>query len=162
VSLARVVEHIVFDFFGTLVSYSDGVRGNPSARALTELASLGASVGAERFESMFAGCFEALEADARSSHEEYSMAAAAGLLFDRLGLEADAVAIERFIAAYLEDWNEGVAAVPRLGPWLSSLPHSKSVLTNTHQPDTHTVVERFVIAEKTKLGNNPAQLLRYC
>ena len=63
------------------------------------------------------------------------MGAAARLLFEALDVEVDGVAIDRFVAAYLDDWNEGVVGVPRLEAWLDGMPQSKSVLTNTHQPD---------------------------
>ena len=36
-----MARHVVFDFFGTLVSYRDGVRDNPVGRARAVLAGLG-------------------------------------------------------------------------------------------------------------------------
>ncbi|TDJ39845.1 MAG: HAD family hydrolase [Gammaproteobacteria bacterium] len=89
---------------------------------------------AAEFERRFDGCFAGLEAKAQISHEEYSMHAAARLLFAQLGIVPSAGRLDRFIAAYLQDWNSGVKPLPRLNVWMNSLPVCKSVLTNTHQP----------------------------
>ncbi len=129
-----MIEHVIFDFFGTLVTYTAGIAGNPCARALAELQTHDVVLEAAEFERRFDGCFAGLEAKAQISHEEYSMHAAARLLFAQLGIVPSAGRLDRFIAAYLQDWNSGVKPLPRLNVWMNSLPVCKSVLTNTHQP----------------------------
>lgn len=129
-----MIEHVIFDFFGTLVTYSAGITGNPCARALAELEACDVALQAAEFERQFEGCFAELEAQAQVSHEEYSMHTAARLLFARLGIAPSTDRLDRFVAAYLDDWNNGVKPLPRLNVWMNGLPLRKSVLTNTHQP----------------------------
>ncbi len=130
-----MIEHVIFDFFGTLVTYTAGIAGNPCARALAELEAYDVALNAEEFRRRFDGCFAELEADAQVSHTEYSMHTAARLLFAQLGIVPGAAALDRFVVAYLADWNSSVKPLPRLKAWMNSLPTGKSVLTNTHQAD---------------------------
>ena len=129
-----MIEHVIFDFFGSLVTYTAGIIGNPCTRALAELETHDVALDAAEFQRRFDGCFAELEADAQVSHKEYSMHTPARLLFAQLGIVPSAAVLDRFIAAYLADWNSGVKPLPRLKAWMNSLPTGKSVLTNTHQP----------------------------
>ena len=129
-----MIEHVIFDFFGTLVTYTAGIIGNPCTRALAELETHDVALDAAEFQRRFDGCFAELEADAQVSHKEYSMHTPARLLFAQLGIVPSAAVLDRVIAAYLADWNSGVKPLPRLKAWMNSLPTGKSVLTNTHQP----------------------------
>lgn len=140
-----MIEHVVFDFFGTLVTYADGIAGNPCERALTELGTRGIVLDAAEFQRRFSDCFAVLEAEAERSLREYSMDDAARLLFQDLGVAPQPGAIRALVGAYLTDWNAGVVGLPRLEPWLRSLPVGKSVLTNTHQTG-------FVPAHLDRLG----------
>ena len=128
-----MIEHVIFDFFGTLVTYTAGVAGNGCSRALAELQAQRVTLEPAEFERRFEGCFADLEARAQVAHEEFSMHDAARLLFEPLGIVPGADPLDRFVAAYLEDWNSGVAPLPGLNMWMNSIPVGKSVLTNTHQ-----------------------------
>ena len=130
-----MIEHVIFDFFGTLVTYTAGIIANPCTRALAELETHDVALDAAEFQRRFDGCFAELEADAQVSHKEYSMHTPARLLFAQLGIVPSAAGLDRFIAAYLADWNSGVKPLPRLKALMNSLPTGKSVLTNTHHPD---------------------------
>jgi FMN phosphatase YigB (HAD superfamily) len=140
-----VIEHVIFDFFGTLVTYTAGIAGNPCTRALAELRAYGVALEVAEFERRFDGCFDELEVQAQVGHQEFSMHDAARLLFAQLDIAPDADRLDQFVAAYLEDWNVGVRPLPRLDMWMNSLPVGKSVLTNTHHPG-------FVPAHLERLG----------
>jgi putative hydrolase of the HAD superfamily len=126
------VRHLIFDFFGTLVTYRDGIDGNPVECARAELVAHDVEVPAERLTNQLAGCFSILERFANESLREYSMTDAVRALFVELGVAASADRVSRFVDAYLHDWSAGVRALPRLGSWLDALPMPKSVLSNTH------------------------------
>ena len=126
-----MARHVVFDFFGTLVSYRDGVRDNPVGRARAVLAGLGDELSEAQLTDALERCFEDLEAWSSATLREYSMLDAARLLFERRSIAAVAQA-ETFVEAYLEDWVEGVAGVPGLAEWLGAFDVAKSVLSNTH------------------------------
>jgi putative hydrolase of the HAD superfamily len=126
------VRHLIFDFFGTLVTYRDGVRGNPIERARSELATYGVGPSADALADQFGECFSRLELAANETLREYSMAEAVQMLFEELGTPATQEGVARFIEAYLHDWTAGVHGLPRLADWLDALPAPKSVVSNTH------------------------------
>jgi putative hydrolase of the HAD superfamily len=141
-----VARHLIFDFFGTLVTYRDGVQANPIERARAELAGYGVDITCEALADRFSECFVALEREAANTLREYSMAQAARMLFDELAIPASPGRIARFVDLYLHDWTDGVAPLPRLRDWLEALPVSKSVLSNTHhEPMVAGLIERLGI-----------------
>src|SRR5262245_60982357 len=124
--------HFIFDFFGTLVTYREGVRGNPVARALDKLSAYGAQPTPDALTERFTECFATLESSASVTLREFSMYDATRLLFDELGIIASQERLDEFIEAYLRDWTENVQGLANLANWLDALPGSKSVLSNTH------------------------------
>ena len=140
-----MARHVIFDFFGTLVTYRDGVHGNPVERARAELRRHGVAIEPAVFADSFAACFTELEQLASTSLREYSMLDAARVLFMDLGVAASRAALQRFVAAYLEDWSEGVEGLPLLAAWLDALAAPKSVLSNTHH-------EALVAGQLQRLG----------
>ncbi len=140
------VRHLIFDFFGTLVTYRDGVRGRPLERARAELASWGVELASAPLADRFDECFSTLEGVACETLREYSMTDAAAMLFGELAISASEERVARFVDAYLRDWTEGVQALPRLVDWLNTLPASKSVLSNTHhEPMVAGLMDRLGI-----------------
>ena len=126
------MRHLIFDFFGTLVTYREGIDGNPVERARAELVAHGVEISSEQLTNQLAECFSALERDANQTLREYSMTEAVGALFVELGIAASADRVSRFVDAYLHDWSDSVRALPRLVSWLDALRLPKSVLSNTH------------------------------
>jgi putative hydrolase of the HAD superfamily len=126
------VRHLIFDFFGTLVTYREGIDGNPVERARAELVAHGVEVSAQQLTNQLAECFSMLERDANETLREYSMTEAVRALFAELGVTGSADRVSRFVDAYLHDWSASVRALPRLDSWLDALPMPKSVLSNTH------------------------------
>jgi putative hydrolase of the HAD superfamily len=144
-----MARHVIFDFFGTLVTYRDGVHGNPVERARAELQRHGVIVEPAVFAGSFAACFAKLEQRAATSLQEYSMLDVASVLFVDLGVTASKSALQRFVDVYLEDWTEGVEGLPLLAAWLDALAAPKSVLSNTHH-------EAMVVGQLQRLGIAPA------
>jgi putative hydrolase of the HAD superfamily len=126
------VRHLIFDFFGTLVTYREGIDGNPVERARAELVSHGVQVSAPQLTAQLSECFSILERGASETLREYSMAEAVRGLFVEFGVTPSADRVCRFVDAYLHDWSDSVRALPLLGNWLDALPMPKSVLSNTH------------------------------
>ncbi len=124
--------HVIFDFFGTLVTYREGIEGNPVEHAQMELVTHGIELPPGVLVSRFGECFTVLERAANESLREYAMADAVALLFERLGVATSPERVARFVDAYLRDWTQSVRGLPGLGEWLGALPASKSVLSNTH------------------------------
>ena len=126
------MRHLIFDFFGTLVTYREGIDGNPVVRARAELVAHGVEISAQQLTNQLSECFSILEQDANETLREYSMAEAVQALFVELGVTPSDERVARFVDAYLHDWSDSVRALPRLGTWLDALPLPKSVLSNTH------------------------------
>jgi len=136
--------HFIFDFFGTLVTYREGVHGNPVTRALDALSAFGVEPTAEVLTERFAECFAALETSASATLREFSMHDATRLLFEELGVTLSGGRLDEFIDAYLRDWTENVHGLTNLTNWLDALPGSKSVLSNTHhEPMVVGLIERL-------------------
>jgi FMN phosphatase YigB (HAD superfamily) len=136
--------HFIFDFFGTLVTYREGVRGNPVTRALDALSTYGVEPTAEVLTERFTECFASLETSASATLREFSMRDATHLLFEELGVTVSEGRLDGFIEAYLRDWTENVQGLANLTNWLDALPGSKSVLSNTHhEPMVVGLIERL-------------------
>lgn len=132
---ALMIEHVVFDFFGTLVHYSPGMLDKPLPRALSAMASLGFRLSHPELVRRWEACFRELEVKAERTHVEYSMRKSAGLLFSNLGAAPTEPEIAHFIGEFLADWNEGVTDIDALAGFLDALRLPKSVLSNTHVED---------------------------
>jgi putative hydrolase of the HAD superfamily len=137
------VRHLIFDFFGTLVSYDERV-GHRVERAQRELARRGVDVGADALAAQLADCVATLDGAAQTTLVEFSMAEAVRSLYGELGLAPTDATVSDFVDAFLSDWTGGVAPLPRLHEWLAALPMPKSVLSNTHhEPMVLGLIERF-------------------
>jgi hypothetical protein len=72
--------HVIFDFFGTLVTYREGVRGNPVTRALRALSACGVELAADALTERFTACFATLEDSAGVTLREFGMQDATRML----------------------------------------------------------------------------------
>ena len=70
--------HVLFDFFGTLVAYSESRTDQGYRRSHELLLELGADIDYAAFLERWAGAFDELEARAQHSLDEYSMDAVCG------------------------------------------------------------------------------------
>jgi putative hydrolase of the HAD superfamily len=130
-----MIEHVVFDFFGTLVHYRPGMLDKPLVRARNALQRLGTPLSHSQLVARWDACFRVLEAEAQRTHIEYSMRDSAGLLFRGLGVSPTEPEISHFITEFLADWNEGVTDIDALDDFLGRVALAKSVLSNTHAED---------------------------
>lgn len=140
------MRHVIFDFFGTLVTYRDGVHGNPAERARRTLSTWGVHLTSDVLSQLFARSFARLEEAAIETLREYSMDDAARMLFEDLGVAVSKTRVAQFVESYLDDWTEAVEGLPNLSNWLDTVPASKSVLSNTHhQPMVEELLDRLGI-----------------
>jgi putative hydrolase of the HAD superfamily len=130
-----MIEHVVFDFFGTLVHYRPAMLDKPLVRARNALQRLGTPLSHSQLVARWDACFRVLEAQAQRTHIEYSMRDSAGLLFRDLGVSLTEPEISHFITEFLADWNEGVSDIDALDDFLARVALPKSVLSNTHAED---------------------------
>jgi len=128
------VRYLLFDFFGTLVHYRDGVVGNPVERSLALLQARGLQLGAEEFAVRWQRVWEEIDGEASVSLREVHMHEGARRFFHGLGHDADETAIAGFVAGYIEDWNQGVVAVEGLHELLGALDLGASIVSNTFYP----------------------------
>ena len=142
------MRHVIFDFFGTLVTYREGIEGNPIERARMELATHGVELPADELAGRLSACFAVLEDAAGQTLREYSMNDAIEMLYGELGVATSRHRVDRFVEAYLNDWTDSVRSLPRLGDWLAALPVRKSVLSNTHhEPMVVGLMDRLGIGD---------------
>jgi putative hydrolase of the HAD superfamily len=141
-------EVLLFDFFGTLVAYSDSRREQGYRRSHELLGSWGCDLAYDAFLDRWESVSETLEAEALETRVEYSMrqVSAAFLegVLDLSGVEHDALG-----ALYGEEWCVGVRAIEGLPAMLAGLArhHRIGVVTNTHSdPLVPQLLDRFGLA----------------
>ena len=127
--------HVLFDFFGTLVTYSQSLVDQGYERSYGVLATAGTSVDYSGFLEQSSNTFEELELRAQQSLDEYSMDEVCVEFLQRvLPQPANAEVIARFRNTYLSEWNKGVEYIPGVGSLLADMSQRFTLvlLTNTH------------------------------
>jgi putative hydrolase of the HAD superfamily len=127
--------HVLFDFFGTLVAYSASRVEQGFQRSHEVLLRNGAHIDYATFLARWDGTFEAFEARALQSLDEYSMDAVCGQFLSQVlprGPEKETV--DLFRDTYLNEWNKGVGYIPGVQELLVELAQSFTLVlvTNTH------------------------------
>lgn len=129
-----MVSHVLFDFFGTLVTYAPHGPDHDFRRSHRLQQSLGSGLGYDEYRLLWADIGNRFEEEADRTGREFSMQDL-GAEFLRQALacepttdEADAVA-----GAYLTDWDMCVRYVPGLKAMLEDLSarHRLAVISNT-------------------------------
>lgn len=129
------VTHVLFDFFGTLVAYSDSRTEQGYRRSYSLLIEAGAALDYPGYLALWEEVAEAFEQRAVASHREYTMEAVAGAFLVRaLGPVLPAQLTGDFVSAYLDEWNAGVRYLAGLSGMLGRLAErfTLAVITNTH------------------------------
>jgi putative hydrolase of the HAD superfamily len=120
---------ILFDFFGTLVSYSPSrtTQGFPRSHALAPERSYA------EFLTALDDCFARFDTAADADDREFSMTQVAAAFLGRP--ESDPV-VEEFERTYVAEWSAGVAYLDGLPALLADLRtrHRLAVVSNTHSP----------------------------
>jgi putative hydrolase of the HAD superfamily len=127
---------VLFDFFGTLVSYSPSRTEQGYPRADDVLRRAGCRLPYDDWLTLWSLTSERMDSEADQTGIEFSMrelfhafAGAAGL-----GASTELMA-EEFISAYLDEWSSAVsvvAGVPELLVRLRRCGHELVLVTNTH------------------------------
>jgi putative hydrolase of the HAD superfamily len=127
--------HVLFDFFGTLVAYSESRVEQGFQRSHEVLLQNGADIDYATFLERWDGTFDEFETRAQQSLDEYSMDAVCGhFLSSVLRRGAERETVELFRDTYLSEWNKGVRYIPGVQELLVALAESFTLVlvTNTH------------------------------
>jgi putative hydrolase of the HAD superfamily len=127
--------HVLFDFFGTLVAYSDSRVEQGFRQSHDLLLERGADIDYAGFLECWAGEFDEFEIRAQETLDEYSMDAVCGQFLSRvLPRVPDNETVALFRDAYLNEWNKGVGYIPGVQQLLVELAESFTLVlvTNTH------------------------------
>jgi putative hydrolase of the HAD superfamily len=135
---AAKIAAVLFDFFGTLVSYTPGAGGSSFARSHALARELGSEASYQTFLSAWevrAAMFDAKHPDGAG---EYAMHELCGAFLPDIGARCDDAATGAFAETFIDEWNSVVMPLDGLPLLLEQLSHYKlAVVTNTH--DLHLV-----------------------
>ena len=142
--------HVFFDFFGTLVAYAPGVRGDDHRGSHRVLRDAGCALGYEDYLAAWAQVFDEAERAASASLDEFSMdQACARFLAGALPDGGGGRLLDGFRDAYLEEWSLGVAPIAGVGAMLEALASrcTLALVSNTHHaPLVHGLLRRVGLA----------------
>lgn len=127
--------HIYFDFFGTLVDYAVGHRGESHEGSYSLLSQHGAEFTYEEYLREWQSTFERFVHRSSASLDEFSMdQLCSHFLNSTLETRPGPALVAMFRDTYLEEWSEGVAFIPGLNELLDGLAsqHCLNVVSNTH------------------------------
>jgi putative hydrolase of the HAD superfamily len=130
--------HVLFDFFGTLVRYSDSLVEQGFQGSYEVLVSAGASLDYENFLEQWSSTFNEFEARAQLSLDEFSMEEVCGAFLDGvLPHSPDGEVVTRFRDIYLLEWSTGVQYIAGLSALLADLSqrYTLALVTNTHRAE---------------------------
>ena len=129
--------HLVFDFFGTLVSYSTSRTEQGYERSFDHLRKAGSLLGYEEFLSLWSEISAEFDESAERTHREFSMLDLATAFMARAVGSVDEELSREFAETYVSEWNKGVRYVDGVADLLRRLEprFTLSIITNTHDPD---------------------------
>jgi putative hydrolase of the HAD superfamily len=129
------ITHVLFDFFGTLVSYSQSRTEQGFQKSHQLLLEAGAHVDYATFLERWGVMFDELEALALRSLDEYSMdTVCERFLRWALPQAPGSETVARFRDTYLGEWSKGVKYIQGVNELIAELAESFTVVlvTNTH------------------------------
>jgi putative hydrolase of the HAD superfamily len=142
--------HVFFDFFGTLVAYLPGARGDDHRDSYRVLTDAGCELSYEDYLAAWTQAFDEAERVASASLDEFSMdQACARFLAAVLPGGAGRRLLDTFRDGYLEEWSRGVTPIALLGEMLEGLAArcTLAVVSNTHHaPLVHGLLRRVGLA----------------
>lgn len=127
--------HLLFDFFGTLVSYSTSRSEQGFEKSHRLLVENGARIDYDEFLSRWAETFERFETLAQTNLDEYSMNEVCEQFLDRaLPRTPDDRTVALFRDTWLAEWSKGVKYVPGVVELIADLAgaYKLVLVTNTH------------------------------
>jgi putative hydrolase of the HAD superfamily len=122
---------ILFDFFGTLVSYSPSRVDQGYPRSHEFVRRHGSPLSYDDFLGGIDDCFAGFDRRSDIDDREFAMGEVASAFLERHGIGADPAELERL---YLAEWASGVVVPPGLEEFLTGLrPTCRlAVVSNTH------------------------------
>jgi putative hydrolase of the HAD superfamily len=143
-------EVILFDFFGTLVTYEADRTAITYERTHALLADHGSVLSHDEFVTAWDLASRRVEDIGETSHVEHSMLDIVHVLADDLGLDADAGWLDSLIETFLAEWAVPVTLVPGCADVLRGLAegHRLGVVSNTNDSSmVPALLERFDVAD---------------
>jgi len=133
------VTTILFDLFGTLVTYSASRTEQGYPRAAAVLEGAGCTVAYDEWLSAWDQVSARMDAEAEVSGVEFSMLDAYAAFAPLAGVDPDdADLAAAFLVTYLEEWSAAVAVVEGAAAMLERLDvagHRNVLVSNTHDAD---------------------------
>ena len=131
----KLITHILFDFFGTLVSYSESrvEQGYPQSHKL--LVEIGSDLTYQTFLNEWDRLFSEFEQQSTLSHNEFSMTELCECFFRQsIKLVPDSELVASFRDTYLDEWSRGVTYISGVNEMLDTLSanYTLVLVTNTH------------------------------
>jgi putative hydrolase of the HAD superfamily len=97
--------HLVFDFFGTLVSYSASRTDQGYERTFELLRHAGSKLGYGEFLSLWSEVSAGFDESAERSNREFSMLELAAAFLARAVIPANRALTREFVETYISEWN---------------------------------------------------------
>jgi putative hydrolase of the HAD superfamily len=130
--------HVLFDFFGTLVAYSESRTEQGYQRSHELLRTRGADLDYAGFLEHWVSTCDEFEVEAQRTLDEYSMDQVCGEFLRRaLSRSPDDQTVSLFRDTYLTEWNKGVMYIAGVEELLSAMAERfvLVLVTNTHHAD---------------------------
>ena len=130
-----MITTFIFDFFGTLVSYSSSHVDANFAQSHAFLHAQGFDLSYTEFLQTWDAAFERLEVEAKKSLVEFSMQDVGYAFFkDAFDQVVGDEVIHQLVEVYLAEWNAGVVYFEGIRPFLQRLSQNYrlSLISNTH------------------------------
>jgi putative hydrolase of the HAD superfamily len=147
-----MITHLLFDFFGTLVTYTPGHFGHePYEHTYRFLIEHGFTIPYDDFVQQFSDAFQEHEQSANQTLLEFHMHDV-GLTFfyNTFQVQVDQTFLAAFIEKYIQEWNRGVAHFSDIEPIIKQAAQSFTlgIISNTHYPQLiHRNLEAMNIAQ---------------
>lgn len=128
---------LLFDFFGTLVRYSNSRTEQGYHASYAIVRDYGATVDYQGFLALWVEVSAEFDRRSDADDSEFSMTEACTAFLARLlGRRPAAAEVSQFETSYCDEWDAGVTYVDGVGPMLRELAgsHRLAVVSNTHSP----------------------------
>ncbi|MBK9926611.1 MAG: HAD family hydrolase [Anaerolineales bacterium] len=133
-----MITHILFDFFGTLVEYSDSRIGQGYELSHSIVLSSGVNIKYPEFLERWDAMFRKFDLAAEANQDEFSMDDVVnGFLSSVLDKDPTPELVKNFRDVYLQEWNKGVKTIEGVPELLRQLKghYTLALVTNTHSGD---------------------------
>lgn len=139
-----MITQLFFDFFGTLVSYSEGIGNNPMLRTREAFAAHGISWNSLEFSILFNDVWTDLEIEASSTMREYDMREGMSRILRQARVSASDDEVATLSEVYVADWSGSVGAIDGVAEMILRLGLPATVVSNTHHPPlVPRLIEQF-------------------